>query len=277
METCRDYWLRLVACVTLLFAAIAGSAAAENSDPPDWPDTVTVHTEPDSVVVDAEAANHQPGTSASSGSSGPRCHLKEQDPADQDGDPELQSVYYAHKVPYYLICDDGTTSIVWLDYTQREGAPLEVSLDPHDVALRLRDRIPIPSVTVDINPGRGLAGVESWFWIEGYDGQPITDSTDAFGDQVDVEARVTRYEWSFGDGTTLASESPGRAYPHKSEVRHLYERSSAGLPDGYTVVVDFVFSVRYRVNGGGWIELPGITRSSSASYPVRESQAVIER
>ena len=57
----------------------------------------------------------------------------------------------------------------------------------------------------------------------------------------------------------------------------MYERSSAGLAHGYPVEVTFTFDVRYRVDGGGWIELPGITRVASASYPVRESQAVIQQ
>lgn len=143
--------------------------------------------------------------------------------------------------------------------------------------MRLRDEMPIPRVTVEINPERGLAGAESWFWIEGYGGAAITDSTDAFGDLVEVEARVQQYEWSFGDGTTLMSQTPGRAYPERSEVRHMYERSSAGLLYGYPVDVTFVFAVRYRVDGGSWIELPGITRDAHADYPVRESQAVIQR
>jgi len=267
----------VVAAVVLAVSSLALPLARAEDDSYDYPVNVNVDTSPDAVVIEADVEQQVGGGTTSTGSSGPRCHLKEVDPADRDGDPELQWVYYAHMVPYYLICDDETKSIVWLDYTQREGAPPGPAVEPQDVAMRLRDRIPIPRVKVDINPGRGLVGAESWFWIEGYDGRPITDSTDAFGDRVQVEAQVTSYEWSFGDGATFVSDSPGRAYPQKSEVRHMYERSSAGLADGYTVVVDFVFSVRYRVNGGGWLTLPGITRSSQANYPVRESQAVIER
>ena len=56
--------------------------------------------------------------------------------------------------------------------------------------MHLRDQIPVPNVDIRINPDRGLVGVDSWFWIEGYDGSPIEESTDAFGQQVEVEARV---------------------------------------------------------------------------------------
>lgn len=274
METCRDHRVRLIACLALLAALSATGAAAESNDPPDWPDTITVHTEPDAAVVEATATEQNEGATVSTGSSGPKCHLKE---PDADGDPELQHVYYAHKVPYYLVCDDGTTSIVWLDYTQPEPGQPGPAREPEDVALYLRDEIPIPQVEVRINPPRGLVGAESWFWIDGYDGRPITNSTDAFGALVEVEARVIRYEWSMGDGTTVASETPGQPYPRRSEVRHTYQRSSFGLAEGYAVRATFFFSVRYRVAGGSWIELPGIERTASADYPVRESQAVIER
>ena len=88
---------------------------------------------------------------------------------------------------------------------------------------------------------------------------------------------MTSYEWSFGDGDTIASKTPGRPYPHRSDVRHVYQRSSAGLASGYAVEVTFAFDVRYRVDGGGWVELPAIRRVAGTSYRVRESQAVIQQ
>jgi hypothetical protein len=184
--------------------------------------------------------------------------------------------YRMQKEPWKIICDGEWRGTVWLPIPE-DGESTPGSAEPRDVAMQLRDRMPIPRVDVSINPARGLVGVEAWFWIDGYAGAPLTNSTAAFGDLVEVQARVERYEWSFGDGTTLTSESPGQAYPARSSVRHMYERSSAGLPEGYSVDADFVFSVRYRVNGGSWIELPGITRSAHADYEVRESQAVIQR
>src|SRR6266511_2739095 len=165
-----------------------------------------------------------------------------------------------------------------------EGLRLDMSeddpataLDPETIAMHLRNEIPVPNVEIEINPGRGLVGLESWFWLEGYDGSPIEDSTDAFGQLVEVEARVKRYEWSFGDGNTIAARTPGRSYPHRSQIRHVYERSSAGLPSGFPIEVTFAFNVRYRVDGGGWIEIPGISRVAETSYRVRESQAVIQQ
>lgn len=175
---------------------------------------------------------------------------------------------------YSIYCDGEHVGFTWrpIDPDRPPGPT-----PPREVAMHLREEIPMPQVTIRVNPETGLVGTESWFWVEGYEGAPITESTDAFGELVEVEASVDRYEWSFGDGKTQRSSSLGRPYPERSGVRHLYERSSARLADGYQVQVRFLFSVRYRVAGGEWSQLPGITRTVSFRYPVKESQAVISR
>lgn len=269
-------WLA-VATLVSVFAALPARADSHLEPPVD----VWVETNPDEITVEAEQDQANAGDNAggSGGGSGPSCYLRDIPESEWTEDLTLDYFRFRmRKAAYYLICDGENRGIVWIDIdlsdpSDTSGEPIT----PRDIAERLRDRIPVPRVDVEINPDGGVVGVESWFWIDGYDGTPITNSTDAFGDLIEVEARVTRYEWSFGDGSSSTSESPGRAYPSRSEVRHTYERSSAGFTDGYPVDVTFVFAVRYRVDGGPWTVLPGIRREAHADYPVRESQAVIQR
>lgn len=283
MEARRGYRVQVAVAIAALAVAGVQPAAADDHDegPIYFPPTTTVETNPEGVVVESEVHGTDPGFGGAgnqASGSGPRCYLREVPMSDWDEDIQLQYWYYRmRRAPYYVICGSEQRGIVWIEIDLSEPGSGSERIDPEDIAMRLRDEMPIPSVTVDVNPERGLVGTESWFWIAGYDGSAIADSTDAFGDLIEVEARVTRYEWSFGDGATLVSETPGKAYPARSEVRHVYERSSLGLPDGYPVEATFVFAVRYRVDGGAWIELPGITRLARADYPVRESQAVIRR
>lgn len=282
MEGHRNHRVSLTIAAALIVVAMPPARAEEGVDPPpfDEPPTIVVDTNPDSVTVESEAHGNDEGVSGTgtqASGSAPRCYLRDYPTSEWDEDMTMEFFYYRmQKEPWKVICDGEWRGTIWLPIPD-EGESTPRSSDPRDIAMHLRDEMPIPRVDVSINPSRGLVGVDAWFWIEGYEGTPLTDSTDAFGDLVEVEARVNRYEWSFGDGTTLTSESPGQAYPARSSVRHLYERSSAGLPEGYGVDVTFVFTVRYRVNGGRWIELPGITRTAHADYPVRESQAVIGR
>lgn len=276
MEDRGDHRIRrlVVLSVVLVTTGSSGTLRAQESDPFEpWPSTHTVSTNPNAVVVESQGGGSSPGGTGTQASGGSNCYAEG---PGNIGTASIDLVNESHSLPYALICDGEIVGVVWLPI-DAGGAAGTPAMSPQDIAMSLRDRIPIPDVLIGINPDRGLVGVDSWFWIEGYDGEPITESTDAFGSRVDVEARVQRYEWSFGDGTTMKTENPGRPYPERSDVRHVYERSSLGHERGYPVEVGFFFSVRYRVDGGGWIDLPGIERVAEAPYPVRESQAVIQR
>lgn len=285
MEGKRDHRVRIAALLLIVAALtiVPGEIATAEDPPFDWDTTITVETDDDGVTVDAENEGSQPGAEGGGGGSGsgsqPRCHLEEIKSSEWDDYIELE--YWARRMqyaPYNLYCDGEWVSIVWIEIVLDEGGlPLSPPADPREVAERLRDQMPVPRSSVEINPDRGVVGVESWFWIDGYDGSVLTNSTDAFGWLVEVQARASRYEWSFGDGSTLTGTAPGRTYPERSQVRHAYERSSAGFPAGYPVQVTYVFQVRYRVDGGSWTALPGISRTAEADYSVRESQAVIQR
>jgi hypothetical protein len=281
MEDRRDHRVQVtigaVATVLLLLSLISPAAAkGVKPKPVDWPTTVTVETHPDAVIVDSSVHGRVPGGSRQSSGSGASCSVQ---PASGVGSilwPGGSNYPVTNLFPFSLWCDGSYRGLVWLRVSAG-GAPSGNTRSPQDIAMWLRDRIPIPQVTIGMNPEPGLVGVESWFWIEGYDGSPIAHSTNAFGRPVEVQASVLGYEWSFGDGSKFAGHTIGNQYPEPSDVRHVYQRSSLGYPGGYPVQVAFVFSVRYRVGGRGWIDLPGITRVAQATYPVQESQAVIGR
>jgi hypothetical protein len=273
MEDRENHRVRITIGIALAVVLLALPASAdEHGDPFTWPTDMVVESKSDAVVVEADAQATIMGSGGSSRGSG--CWLN---PVTNIGDIFVDSFGQQLSTglsPFLLWCGHEMSGLVWLDMSGGDPAG---ALDPETIAMHIRDEIPVPNADIRINPDRGLVGVDSWFWIEGYDGAPIEESTDAFGQMVEVQARVTSYEWSFGDGDTIEASTPGRPYPHRSEIRHVYERSSAGLSAGYSVEVKFTFDVRYRVDVGRWIELPGITRVASTSYPVRESQAVIQQ
>lgn len=274
MEDRQNHRVRIAVGIVLALVLAGPPAHADNhEDPFTWPTDVVVETGTDAVVVEADAQGTIPGAGGSGGGSG--CWL---DPVGTIGqifvDSFEEQLSNPDLFPFLLWCGEEMRGLVWLDMSAGDPVP---ALDPETIAMHIRDEIPVPSAEIRVNPDRGLVGVESWFWIEGYDGSPIEESTNAFGQLVEVEARVTRYEWSFGDGVRIGARTPGRQYPDRSDIRHVYQRSSAGLPSGYSVEVTFAFDVRYRVDGGEWIELPGISRVAETSYPVRESQAVIQQ
>lgn len=181
--------------------------------------------------------------------------------------------------PWIVRCNDEFIGIVWVPIdTEPPDVEIVVGpadpIDPVSVAQELRDQIPIPEMTISANPDTGLVALPSWFWIDGYDGTPITASSSLGGVTVEVEITPQEYRWDFGDGGALETLSPGQPYPAESDVRHTYQQSS--LSTGvFTVTVEITFAARYRVNGGAWESLEPITRSFEDAYPVQQLQSVL--
>lgn len=148
---------------------------------------------------------------------------------------------------------------------------------PSDALIRIVKEVPMPTVAIGAAPRfEGIFGVvnmESSFWIEGWDGSPITYTTGTpWGTTIELEATPDRFEWDFGDGTVVATRSLGSPSPMRSDITHNYWQAS----EDYRVGVRFVFKARWRENGGPWRDdVPGIERTASIPYPVREVRTVL--
>src|SRR6202521_501924 len=191
-----------------------------------------------------------------------------------------ESPLHPGDAPWIVQCSDGFFGVTWVP---TDANPVDVQvvvgppapIDPVSIAAELRDHLPVPNVAISANPGTGLVALPSWFWIDGYDGAPISSSDTLGGVTVEVQIVPRRYTWSFGDGATLETSSPGKAYPAQSDVQHAYEQSSFGAGGAFAVTVEINFSAQYRVNGGAWQTLDAITRSFRSDYPVQQLQSVL--
>jgi hypothetical protein len=171
--------------------------------------------------------------------------------------------------------------------------------NPYQVALSLLDHVPLPNIQIKENPGLGLVNLPGWFWIDGYDGKPFGDSqtvtvppavdpdvplTDVPANDprrqptyftVSVQVWPTSYQWGFGDGASLVTQSLGQAYPAQSDIQHTYQFSSLQTQGGFPVQVTVVFAAQYEVNGGAAQGLPSMSHIYASSYPVQEAQALL--
>jgi hypothetical protein len=151
--------------------------------------------------------------------------------------------------------------------------PEQFGVDPRALAERLVRDLPYPAATVGASPSeRGLTGLESWFWVEGYTGAPVTDTVRAFGLTVRVEAIPDSVSWDFGDGTTARDGGLGTPPPGRSTVTHVFE--TRGRP---TVRVRALvrLTVRWRMAAGPWETLEPVVRTAVLDYPVVGSHAVL--
>ena len=127
-----------------------------------------------------------------------------------------------------------------------------------------------PAVSIGANPStKGLAGLRSWFWVEGFSGSVTAPPISAFGLTIDVRMSLRHVRWDFGDGAVEVGDL-GRAYPEESTVRHAYR--DAGR---YVVEAGVVLIPEYRVDGGGWITLADITAPASTIHEVEQRQPVV--
>ncbi|MBN9492552.1 hypothetical protein J0H33_04305 [bacterium] len=182
--------------------------------------------------------------------------------------------------PWTVVCDDGFFSVVWIPRDAAASGNVTVvvgggAVDPVVVAMELLNQLPVPEFSIRANPSTGLVALESWFWVDGYDGASIGSSDTLASTTVDVQVQPVTYRWSFGDGTTIETDSLGRPYPDESDVQHVYEQSSLASGGSFSITIEVSFAAEYRVNGGAWEPLAPIARSFTTEYPVQQLQSVL--
>jgi hypothetical protein len=237
-----------------------------------WKRTVTIGVDPNGVPVKIDA--RATGAGRSSGGGGPR----------GGGTPcqyTLASVGNLDTSPYVgQPADVGLFSIqcgsFWDVRFLRLGpngnpAMPRATVDPVQLALSARDRLPVPAGRLRVNPTRALVGLPTWYWYQGYDGRPLTKTISALGVTVQVDARPTAFRWDFGDGTTMTSADLGRPFPQPSTITHTYQAARSGV----TVTCTFDFAVRWRTPGDPWTPMGPISRTATATFEVAESQSVV--
>jgi len=136
-------------------------------------------------------------------------------------------------------------------------------------------RVPLPNVTIRMNPSLGLVAMPGWFWGEGYNGEPFGGSATVGAYTVSVQVEPASYTWDFGDGSTLVSHSLGKPYPAESDIQHTYQYSSLHYASGFPIRLTIQFAASFSVNGGPAEPLTGMTRTYTASYRVQELQSIL--
>jgi len=160
--------------------------------------------------------------------------------------------------------------------------------DPHDVALDMIAHIPLPDIHLKVNPDLGLVAIKEWFWIDGYDGQPFGQSRTVTlpppapglpptSFTVTVRLWPRQYDWSFGDGQDVITQSIGKAYPQESDIQHVYQHSSFAFAQGYPLWLTVEYGAEFRVNGGAPQPLPAIRHTYQAIHRVQEIQSILDK
>ncbi|MDY7101153.1 MAG: hypothetical protein S0880_08195 [Actinomycetota bacterium] len=180
-----------------------------------------------------------------------------------------------HRLVYVSCEDNGLTS----DYGWHYYAPTDVvdfDAAAADAARRAVEDVLVPDMGISVSPASGtIVGIETWFTLEGWDGQPLTETVVALGVEVAVTMRADSMTWDFGDGSGPTEASPP-ADPDAPDAIHRYRgRSTIDGPDhGHPLTLDVSVGGSYTFLGLGPYDLDPLTLQVLDSVVVREVQAV---
>ncbi len=165
-----------------------------------------------------------------------------------------------------LLCNGQVVQPVWI----MPDDVIDLDAVARDEAQRYIEDVLVPDIAIGVNPAaRGLVGLRSWFWIDGFDGSVTAPPITAFGMSIEVRMASSRVTWDFGDGETLAGDL-GRAYPAESTVQHAHRTDGT-----FTIEAVIELVPEYRVDGGPWLTLPELSATATADHDVEERQPVI--
>jgi hypothetical protein len=129
-------------------------------------------------------------------------------------------------------------------------------------------RVKLPGGEIGVEPGvRGLANLESFFWVEGANRGPV--DLQVGGSTVHAEFRVVEYQWSFGGGEPLVTEGPGSP-GLESEVRTTFARRGF-----YRVGVTVMWVAEAFLDGRRVGEVDDLVSRAQTTYPVAELRTVL--
>jgi hypothetical protein len=117
------------------------------------------------------------------------------------------------------------------------------------IVLREVQRVGLPSLEVQVQPaGRTLVNFDTNFYAEP---EAFERQLTLLGQGVEVRAEPVEFAWTFGDGTTDATESPGAPYP-ELEVTHAYTDADVTVEPSVAVT----YTAEFRVGDGEWQQIP---------------------
>ena len=165
-----------------------------------------------------------------------------------------------------LLCDGTIVQPIWVSPTD----VVDLDAAARDEAQRYIEDVLVPVVGIGVNPAaKGLVGLASWFWVDGFNGQVTAPPIAAFGLTIEVRMSSGRVTWDFGDGTVEDGDL-GRPYPEESTVRHVHQHDGT-----FTITATIDLVPEYRVDGGPWLTLPNLAATASTDHVVAEREAVV--
>ncbi|WP_156391941.1 MULTISPECIES: PKD domain-containing protein [unclassified Nocardioides] len=234
--------------------AIASPANAGDEDPPPPPTTsqsATGTASSDSLLVDI--VEHAEGKAQNS--NGGANHSS-------DGKPVFTAGGQACAGAEQVVTVDG--NLLAFSFCPPASGPEVLTISEVRNAFA---RLKLPAAKLVIQPPDGLTLVNFDTNFYTTSTRPISRTVTLLGQRVTLEATPAEFEWTFGDGESLATTEPGAPYP-ALRITHNYLQTGTYQPS-----LDTVFTGRYRVGGGPWQQIPGTVTIEGTGQDLRAIEA----
>lgn len=264
-------------------ATSASAAAAPNEAGWDTAPNATVTSHGDHVhasivrrVEEALQAEGHPLRSSSGSGGEQECEIRVEVLPELEGLAILHPSVMPDQIPVRITCGSALIDERWISPTELRDVPGEA----REGARRYVETVLAPQLALGTSPPDNiLVGLDTWFWLDGWDGTPITTTVTApWGDSIDLRLTLADVEWNFGDGSPPLHGGLGEPYPAESTVRHLYTHRSTGPsnPEGaYELRATITIAVDYWYAGAGPTPVAPLEITHVAPVTVRQLQAVI--
>ncbi|MFM9615794.1 hypothetical protein [Streptomyces niveiscabiei] len=195
--------------------------------------------------------------------------------------PGQPGAWYVYKCAAGGVRDALYRPPVWIpDGQQLDGGAPQPS--PAQLAQVAREQLRLPSPRIETSPvGEQLVQLPTWLWLDQEAWGAVSATASVPGVSVTAVARPTSVVWDLGDGNTVTCNGPGTPYAKGMDPKspspdcgYTYRASSAGEPgEAYAVSATVEWTVTWSGAGQSGV-FPGLTTTSTASFPVAESQAL---
>lgn len=128
-------------------------------------------------------------------------------------------------------------------------------------------RIPLPRLRTIAQPAtKTLVNFDTIFHVEA---DPLRRDVTLLGQRIELDITPSSFTWTWGDGQSDTTHTPGAAYPSRAVV-HRYLDADVTVEATVTVT----WTARWRVNGGAWADVPGSVRTTGPAATLRVVEAV---
>jgi hypothetical protein len=172
---------------------------------------------------------------------------------------------------------DGTWTQTAYSCAARSRAP---QLTAQLLRQQIQKRVPHPGIGVAPPGGITLVHIQTLLWLNTPPSQPLGTAT-LLGHHLTLRVHVHHVDWDFGDGSSDTTPGPQRRYDPTDPCHtptcprywgHTYPHTGTATLHAHTT-----WTGQYRIDGGGWLTIPGTVTGpdTTTTLTIRQARGIL--